>query len=160
MVGSAQPSVHIWGSSREIAAPVLTWKCKAPGMANPVCNSHKDLLLWQKALAVAVHVHQVTAAFPRAERFGLVAQMRRAAVSIPSNVAEGSARRTTRDFAAFLHIARGSLAELETQMWLACRMGYASETVTHETMAQLEEIGKMLNGVLASLRRRLALTNR
>jgi four helix bundle protein len=120
------------------------------------CRSHKDLVLWQKALALAVEVHRITESFPRTERFGLVSQMRRAAISVPSNIAEGSARRTTRDFAAFLHISRGSLAELETQLVLAQRIGYVNVQLLKETMPRVEEVGRLLTAVLAGLRRRTA----
>jgi four helix bundle protein len=82
--------------------------------------------------------------------------MRRAATSVPSNIAEGSARRTTRDFAAFLHISRGSLAELETQLVLAQRIGYVNAQLLQETMPRVEEVGRLLTAVLAGLRRRTA----
>jgi four helix bundle protein len=87
-------------------------------------DSHKDLLLWRKSMDLAVAIHRVSRSLPRAEMFGLVAQLNRAAVSVPSNIAEGSARRTTKEFVAFLHVARGSLAEVETQLMLARRVGY------------------------------------
>jgi four helix bundle protein len=86
-------------------------------------RNHKDLILWQKALALATDIHRLTGQLPRHEIFGLSSQMRRSAVSIPSNVAEGAARRTTREFIAFLHIARGSFAELETQLLLTRQIG-------------------------------------
>ena len=118
-------------------------------------NSHKDLILWQKALDLAVAVHEVSAAFPKSEIFGLVSQIRRAAVSIPSNIAEGSARRTTREFIAFLHIARGSMAEVETQLLLAQRTGYVSNERLTVLQVRLDEVGRIMNAVIAGLRRRL-----
>jgi four helix bundle protein len=118
-------------------------------------NSHKDLILWQKALDLAVAVHEVSAAFPKSEIFGPVSQIRRAAVSIPSNIAEGSARRTTREFIAFLHIARGSMAEVETQLLLAQRIGYVSNERLAVLQVRLDEVGRIMNAVIAGLRRRL-----
>jgi four helix bundle protein len=76
--------------------------------------NHKDLILWRKAMDLAVRVHQSCTNFPRSEIHGLVSQLRRAATSIPSNVAEGYARRSTKEYIYFLHVARGSIAELET----------------------------------------------
>ena len=119
-------------------------------------RGHKDLVVWQKALVLAVEVHRLTDSFPTIERFGLTSQMRRAAVSIPSNVAEGAARRTTKDFVAFVHIARGSLAELETQLLLAQQVGYLRPEQMEPLMERLNEVGRLLTGVLAGLRRRVA----
>ena len=89
-------------------------------------RDYRDLVLWQRAVELAAEVHRVTLRLPRHELFGLTAQMRRSAVSIPSNIAEGSGRRTTREFIAFLHIARGSLSELRTQLLLASRVAYVT----------------------------------
>jgi four helix bundle protein len=118
-------------------------------------NSHKDLVLWQKALDLAVAVHEATAVFPKSEMFGLVSQIRRAAVSIPSNIAEGSARRSTREFIAFLHIARGSMAEVETQLLLAQRVGYVGNERLTVLQLRLDEVGRIMNAVITGLRRRL-----
>ena len=118
-------------------------------------NSHKDLILWQKALDLAVAVHEATAAFPKSEMFGLVSQIQRAAVSIPSNIAEGSARRSTREFIAFLHIARGSMAEVETQLLLAQRVGYVGNERLTVLQLRLDKVGRIMNAVITGLRRRL-----
>lgn len=88
--------------------------------------------------------------------FGLAAQIRRASVSIPSNVAEGSARKSTREFIHFLHIARGSMAELETQLQLAQRIGYLTSSEVDDVQRVIDEVGRILNAVLAGLNRRLA----
>jgi four helix bundle protein len=120
------------------------------------CSSHKDLVLWQKSLALAIDIQRATASFPRSELYGLVGQMRRAAVSIPSNIAEGAARRTTKDFTAFLHIARGSLAELETQLIIAESVGYLGTAASQELTSKADEISRILTGLLAALRRRSA----
>jgi four helix bundle protein len=119
-------------------------------------RNHKDLILWQKAMALATEVHRLTAALPRHEMFGLSSQLRRAAVSIPSNVAEGAARRTTREFLSFLHIARGSFAELETQLHLALDIGYLGDAALAPVLGRLDEVGRLLNAVIVGLRRREA----
>lgn len=87
-------------------------------------HSHRDLLAWQEAMALAEMVYRDTARFPREETYGLTSQLRRAAVSIPSNLAEGAARNSSRELAQFLGIACGSLAELETQLEIAVRLGH------------------------------------
>ena len=118
-------------------------------------TSHKDLVLWQKSMDLTVEVHRLARCFPNFELFGLGAQLRRAAVSVPSNVAEGAARRTTRDFISFLHIARGSLAELETQLLLARRLHYVDDASAQALATEVEEVGRLLNAVIRGLRRRL-----
>jgi four helix bundle protein len=118
-------------------------------------RSHKDLILWQKAFDLAVEVHKATSSFPRFELFGLVAQLRRASVSVPSNIAEGSARTSTREFLHFLRIARGSLAEMQTQLHLAKAIGYLPEPTLSEIDPKVEEVGRILNAVLVGLLRRL-----
>jgi four helix bundle protein len=118
-------------------------------------KNHKDLILWQKAVELAREVHALSLSFPRHEIFGLTSQVRRAAVSVASNTAEGAARRTTKDFIAFLHIARGSLAELETQMILAVQFQYVRSGDLAPVMARIDEVGRLLNGVIKGLNRRM-----
>jgi four helix bundle protein len=91
-------------------------------------NSYRDLLVWQKGMALAKMVYKLTGSFPDAERFGVVAQMRRAAVSVPSNIAEGQARQGRREFVQFLSHAEGSLAELDTQLLLSVELDYCATT--------------------------------
>ena len=112
-------------------------------------GSHKDLVVWRKALAPANRVYDVTKTFPKAEQFGLAQQMRRASVSIASNIAEGSARKHRAEFVQFLHIARGSLAELETQLLIAEQQGFVAsiESLT----AEITEVGRLLTGLIRSL---------
>jgi four helix bundle protein len=117
--------------------------------------SHKDLILWQKAMDLAERVYQVSTAIPRSELFGLVSQLRRAGTSVPSNIAEGSARRSTKEFIYFLRVARGSMAELETQLLLAHRVGYLPDSEVAELQNLIDEIGRILNTVVAGLHRRL-----
>jgi four helix bundle protein len=116
--------------------------------------SYKDLILWQKALDLAVLVHGATAALPRAERYGLVSQLRRAATSIPSNIAEGSGRSTAREYIYFLRVARGSIAELETQLLLSQRVGYLPEGEVANLQTRIDEVARILHALMASLRRR------
>jgi four helix bundle protein len=105
-------------------------------------------------MRLAVDVHRATAIFPRSELFGLTSQLRRAAISIPSSLAEVSARRTTPDFLAFVHVARGSQAELDTQLRLARDFGYLSEAAFTELQQHTEEIGRLLTAVITGLPRR------
>lgn len=111
----------------------------------------RDLIVWQKAVDLAVSVYKITRYFPKEELFGLVSQMRRCAVSVPSNIAEGQARNTTGEFKQFLGIAKGSLAELDTQLKIARRLTYLEEDVHKTHVDDCNEIGKMLNGLLKSL---------
>jgi four helix bundle protein len=117
--------------------------------------SHKDLILWQKAMDLAVRVHQAGTAFPKSELFGLVSQLRRTGASIPSNIAEGSARKSTKEFIYFLRVSRGSMAGLETQLLLAQRIGYLPESEVAELQLLIDEVGRILNTVVAGLHRRL-----
>ena len=114
-------------------------------------QNFKDLLVWQRAMALAKRIYEITQAFPSDERFGLVSQMRRAAVSIPSNIAEGQARHTTGEFVQFISHAEGSLAELETQLRLSLDLSYYSKSEAISILELMEELRKMLN----SLRRKL-----
>lgn len=88
---------------------------------------HIRMDVWQDSVALVHHVYEFSAAFPQDERFGLISQMRRSAISVPSNIAEGAARGSDKDFLRFLYIARGSLAELETQIIIATQLGYINE---------------------------------
>lgn len=119
-------------------------------MAKAGINSHKDLLVWQKAVALAVEVYATTRSFPSAERYGLTPQMRRAAISVVSNISEGAARQSAREFLHFLHVARGSLAELETHMEVARRLGLLPESSDVER--HLGEVGRTLTGLVKRIR--------
>ena len=113
-------------------------------------RSHEDLQVWQEGMALAKDVYAATASFPKEEMYGLTSQMRRAAVSVPSNIAEGAARCSKKEFLQFLNIARGSLMELETQIFLARDLGF---TASHDRM--LERSNKtyaLLNGLMSKLR--------
>ena len=118
--------------------------------------NHRDHAVWQKSMALAVSVHALSKQMPREEMFGLTSQMRRAAVSVPSKTAEGAARHTTKEFLTFLYIARGSLAELETQLRLTRAIGYLPDDLVSPALASTDEVGRLLTSVIAGLKRRLA----
>lgn len=113
---------------------------------------HKRLEAWKGSLELALSVYKLTDGFPREERFCLVDQTRRAVLSIPSNIAEGAARNTRKEFINFLHMAQGSLSELDTQMEVARRLGYLSEQDWKVLDSQMILIDKMLSGLIRSLR--------
>jgi len=112
---------------------------------------HKKLDVWQRAMKTAQMVYELTSTFPAEEKFGLVSQMRRAVVSIPSNIAEGAARQGGREFRNFLSIAQGSLSELDTQLELAVLLGFVSNENLVEITGELLRIDKMLSGLIRSL---------
>jgi four helix bundle protein len=112
-------------------------------------RSHKDLQVWAKSIVLAGKVYDATQNFPATERLGLTSQMRRAAVSVASNIAEGSARGSRAELLRFLHIARGSLAELETQLLIAAGQGMVRDSTVIESL--LTEVGKMLNALIRAL---------
>lgn len=114
-------------------------------------RSYKDLVVWQKAMALVADVYRVTRGFPREEIFGLASQMRRSAVSIPSNIAEGQGRATRGEFVQFLGHARGSLFELDTQVSIAGSLDYLTQEVEQQIAAKITEVALILNGLLTSL---------
>ncbi|MEK7118611.1 MAG: four helix bundle protein [Patescibacteria group bacterium] len=113
-------------------------------------NGYKDLIVWQRSIELVVFVYALTADFPREEIYGLSSQMKRAGVSIPSNIAEGSRRGTVRDFKQFLSIAYGSASELETQLEIAKRLELGKEVARVQVEVALGEVLRMLNGMLKS----------
>lgn len=115
-------------------------------------HSYKDLIVWQKSIALAKIVYRLTQTFPSAEKFGLVAQMRRAVISIPSNIAEGQARHTTGEFIQFISHAEGSVAELDTQLILSIELKLCGNPSADPAFELIGELRKMLN----VLRRKLA----
>jgi four helix bundle protein len=120
-------------------------------MKTNTTRSYKDLVVWQKAIELAKLVYKLTQNFPSAEKFGLIAQMRRAAVSIPSNIAEGQACHTTGEFIQFISHAEGSVAELDTQLVLSIELKFCTKAAADTTFRLILELRRMLNG----LRRKL-----
>jgi four helix bundle protein len=119
-------------------------------------KSYRDLIVWQKAMGLARQAYTLTSGLPKSEAYGLLAQVRRAAVSIPSNIAEGHGRLTDLQFRHFLGNARGSLCELQTQVELAADLGYLDKKKIQIVMDQRAEVGRLLNGLITSLRQHSA----
>jgi four helix bundle protein len=119
-------------------------------------RSYRDLVVWQKAIELAVLIYRLSEAFPRSEIYGLSSQMRRAGVSVPSNIAEGYGRGSRKEYLQFLFIAQGSLKELETQTILAQRMNYATAAQGDRILSESEVVGKMLGSLIRSLKPKTA----
>ena len=115
-------------------------------------QSYRDLVVWNKAMDLVTEIYRVTMKFPKEELFGLMSQLRRAAVSIPSNIAEGKGRLSKGEFRQFLGNARGSLAEVETQILIAQNLSYLDETETNILLTKVEEVGKILNGLISAVK--------
>ena len=114
-------------------------------------SGYKDLLVWQRSMDLVDRVYQLTAKFPAAEQWGLVSQMRRAAVSVPSNIAEGYGRQATGEYRHHLSIARGSLLELETQMLISQRLKLLDEDQLDHVLREIDELNKMLTTLISKL---------
>jgi four helix bundle protein len=120
---------------------------------SPIVQSYRDLIVWKKSMSLVLEVYRCSNAFPKTETYGLVTQLRRAAVSIPSKIAEGQARLTTMEFKQSLGHARGSLMEVETLILLAQELSYLEIDLSESLLARTAEVGKILNGLLNSLGR-------
>jgi four helix bundle protein len=118
-------------------------------MARP--KDYHELIVWQKAKVLAKHAYALSAELPKKESYGLLSQIRRAAVSVPSNIAEGHGRLTDLQFRHFLGNARGSVYELQTQLELATDLGYFDRTAARSLLQQSTEVARLLNGLIASL---------
>lgn len=114
-------------------------------------RSYRDLEVWQKSIQLVSNIYRVTRQYPEYEKFGLTIQMRKAAVSIPSNIAEGHARQSTREFKRYISIAMGSVAELETQIIISINLDYIDHELEKQLLHELDIIGKMLRGLYKSL---------
>jgi four helix bundle protein len=114
-------------------------------------KSYEDLIAWQKAVDLVAQVYRATDDFPRREIFGLTSQMRRCAINVPSNIAEGQGRLSTGEFKQFLGHARGSIFELQTQIKIATTLGYLEEKRGQELKDGAAEVGRIIQGLLASL---------
>ena len=115
-------------------------------------RAHHDLKVWQEAMDLVKMIYQSSSSFPESENFGLKSQIRRAAISVPSNIAEGAARTSDKEFLQFLSISRGSLSEVETQMIISRNLGYL-ENPDH-VMEQIDKVFGLLGGLIKSLRER------
>ena len=119
-----------------------------------VVNSYRDLKVWQKSMELAYKVYDIVKILPRDELHSLSDQMRRAVISIPSNIAEGYARASTKDYIHFLSIARGSIAEIETQLYISKDLEYVQEESLENVFVLLEEISKMLTAMIVKLKQK------
>lgn len=114
-------------------------------------QTYRDLEVWQKSMDLVVEVYRLATLFPQEEQFGLTSQIRRAAVSIPANIAEGHGRLHRGDYVRYLSIARGSLTEAETHLQIAVRLGYIKRDQAKQVWALFQEVGRLLNGLIRSL---------
>jgi len=114
-------------------------------------KTYRDLIVWQKAMALVTEIYKVTKSFPRREDYGLTSQIRRCAVSIPSNIAEGYGRHSRNEYVRFLQIALGSLYELQTQLEIAANLGYLKEDDFNRLYEMTREIERMLSSLIRSL---------
>ena len=117
---------------------------------------HERLEVWERAIDFVVRIYKMTESFPREEKFGLTSQIRRAAVSVPANIAEGAARQSAKEFSYFLSNAQGSVSELATEILIARRLGYLNEQTYRLDNDELTSIGRMILGLARSVKRRSA----
>jgi four helix bundle protein len=122
-------------------------------MEKNMIKPHKRLDVWNKAIDLTVDTYRLSDRFPKVEIYGLTSQMRRAAVSVPGNIAEGAARQTRKEFINYLHMAQGSLSELDTQLVIANRLEYMSFETLKEIENAIETISKMITGLIKSLKK-------
>ncbi|MBU4355008.1 MAG: four helix bundle protein [Proteobacteria bacterium] len=121
-------------------------------MTKPI-HSFRDLVVWQKGVDLVTEIYRLSKKFPKDELFGLTSQIRRAAVSIPSNIAEGRGKSSKGEFQQFLHHSRGSLAEVETQIIIAQNLGYLNAADAERVIEIIAEVGRLLHGLLAAIKK-------
>jgi four helix bundle protein len=133
-------------------------KIKELTLANKHYNmkTHKDLKIWIDSITMVTIIYSVTVSFPKEEIYGLTSQIRRSAVSIPSNIAEGAGRKSNKEFIQFLYIALGSLSELETQILIAYNIGYLGETLYNELNLQISHLLKMISSFINHLKNKIS----
>ncbi len=119
-------------------------------------KSYRDLMVWQKAMELTLEIYRFSSSFPRTEMYGLTSQLRRAGVSVPSNIAEGYGRGSRKEYVQFLCISQGSLKELETQLILAQRLNYGSKMASDSILELSDEVGRMLGSLIRSLKEKTA----
>ena len=143
-VQSAEYRVQSTGKKKDSTEDVGRWERK-------MSQSYRDLIAWQKAVDMVEAVYCASKAFPDHEPYALTRQLHRAAISVPSNIAEGHSRFSQRDFRHFLRQSRGSLAEVETQLELACRLGYIHGDELRPLIQRTDEVSRVLTGLINSL---------
>jgi four helix bundle protein len=117
-------------------------------------KTHKDLIIWTDSIVLVTNIYKITSSFPKEEIYGLTSQIRRSAVSIPSNIAEGAGRRSEKEFIQFLYIALGSLSELETQILVAYNIGYIKEAIHEEINIKISQLIKMVSSFINHLNKK------
>ncbi|MGB1288668.1 MAG: four helix bundle protein [Aggregatilineales bacterium] len=115
-------------------------------------QNYRNLEVWQRSHQIVLRVYKITDYFPQDERFGLISQIRRSAVSVPANIAEGSVRSSDKDFARFLYIAMGSNTELEYHLFLSCELGFLDFKIYEDISSEINRIGRMLNSFIKKLK--------
>jgi len=133
---------------------LVAWKVKCKVESNGPAKSFRELLVWQRAIELATTIYELIAGFPKDERYELSSQIRRAAVSVPSNIAEGQGRLSTGEFRQFLGVARGSNFELQTQLEIARRVKFGDPKLIDEAEGLSHEVGKMIHAILEKSRNR------
>jgi four helix bundle protein len=118
-------------------------------------ETYRDLVAWQRAMALVTQIYRATDAFPRREIYGLTNQLRRAAVSVPSNIAEGKGRRSKKEYVQFLFKARGSLFEVETQLEIACNLEYIAPEAYATLKEQAGSVARVLSGLIAAIQKQI-----
>ena len=121
-----------------------------------MANSYKDLRVWKQSVDLALEIYRYTQNFPKHELYGLTSQLRRAAVSVSSNIAEGKGRSSDKELILFLHHSRGSLLELETQVFIASELAYIEESQAKHLLSQVEDLAKALNALINALKKSIA----
>jgi four helix bundle protein len=129
-----------------------SWEAEGEFVETATVKSFRDLLVWQRSMELTVEIYRLTHGFPKEEVFGLTSQLRRASVSIPSNIAEGQGRQNTREFRQFLSIARGSNCELQTQLEIARLLGLGDKKLRDHAESLSHEVGKMIFTILGKLK--------
>ncbi len=120
-------------------------------------NSYKDLIAWQKSVALVTAIYSLTKSFPQEEKFGIVSQLNRASVSIPANIAEGWGRESSKNYLQFLRISRGSLMETETLLEISKNLGYINDTDFKTISKNIEEVSKILQGLIKGIQQKIKL---
>ncbi len=121
-------------------------------------NTYKDLIVWQKSVALVTSVYTLSKTFPQEEKFGIISQLNRASVSIPSNIAEGWGRESAKSYLQFLRISRGSLMETETLLEISKNLGFINDSNFNDITNQIQEVSKILQGLIKSIQQKTKLT--
>jgi len=135
-----------------VAAPLPFGSMSSPSRPSRSIRNHRDLVVWQRAMDLVAEVYRLTDRFPREERYGLVQQVKRAVVSIPSNIAEGHGRDHLGDYLRYLSVAKGSLMEVETQFTIAVRLRYLEQADVTKLFERTVQVGQLLAGLVRALK--------